>query len=179
MAALPYTISAPVDHQSGRGGLLSQTILLAHHCAKFANSPSVFPEIDDVPTCTQLLHLYSWSEVCPCRIDPGCHNCSYSIHQMIQLRQLSLGERSPGLGGTCDIAETKEQVSDFIQRKSELTRTLNDCQAVEHRGIVTSLSAYPLWGRKQANVLVKPNRRGPKSNVPCDLRNGELSHTSF
>jgi hypothetical protein len=66
---------------------------------------------------------------------------SYSIHQMIQLGKLSSGERSPALGSMRVITETKEQVSDFTQRKTELTRTLNDSQAVKHRGIVTSLSA--------------------------------------
>jgi hypothetical protein len=142
------------------------------------HGPSYFVSIHGLKYALAALIQGVTSALCHQSLEQASH-CSYSIHQMIQLRQLSLGERSPALGGTCDIAETKEQVSDFIQCKTELTRTLNDCQAVEHRGIVTSLSAYPLWGRKQANVLVIPNRRGPKSNVPCDLRNGELSHTSF
>jgi hypothetical protein len=54
-------------------------------------------------------------------------HCFYSIHQIIQLRKLSLGERSPAFRSASDIAETKEQVSDFSQCKTELTRTLNDC----------------------------------------------------
>ena len=37
----------------------------------------------------------------------------YSIHQMIQLRKLSLGERSPAFRSASDVAETKEQVSNF------------------------------------------------------------------
>jgi len=53
--------------------------------------------------------------------------CFYSIHQIIQLRKLSLGEHSPAFQSASDIAETKEQVSDFSQCKTELTRTLNDC----------------------------------------------------
>jgi hypothetical protein len=63
----------------------------------------------------------------------------YPLHQIIQLRKLSLGERSPAFRRASDIAETKEQVSDFTQGKTQLTRTLNDCQAVKHRGIITSL----------------------------------------
>jgi hypothetical protein len=63
----------------------------------------------------------------------------YSIHQMIQLRKLSLGECSPAFRRASDVAETKEQVSDFSQCKTELTRTLNDCQTVKHRGIITPL----------------------------------------
>jgi hypothetical protein len=54
-------------------------------------------------------------------------HCLYSIHQIIQLRQLSLGERSPAFRSASDIAETKKQMSDFIQSKTELTSKLNDC----------------------------------------------------
>ena len=68
-------------------------------------------------------------------------HCFYSIHQIIQLRNLSLGERSPAFRGTSDIAETKEQVSDYSQCKTELTRTLNDCQPVKRCSVVSSLSA--------------------------------------
>jgi len=39
-------------------------------------------------------------------------HCFYSIHQIIQLRKLSLGERSPAFRSASDIAETKEQVPD-------------------------------------------------------------------
>ena len=96
----------------------------------------------------------------------------YSIHQMIQLRKLSLGERSPAFRSARDVAETKEQVSDFSQCKTELARTLDDCQAVKHCGIITPLPTEPLCRRKQANPLIIANRRGPKSNLPCHLRNG-------
>src|SRR5713101_7186659 len=58
-------------------------------------------------------------------------HCFYSIHQMIQLRKLSLGEGLPTFRRASDIAETKEQLSYFRQCKTELTRTLNDCQAVK------------------------------------------------
>jgi hypothetical protein len=72
------------------------------------------------------------------RFEHASH-CFYSIHQMIQLCKLSLGERSPTFRSPSDIAETKKQVSDFPQCKTELTRTLNDRQAVKDRGIITSL----------------------------------------
>jgi hypothetical protein len=35
-------------------------------------------------------------------------HCFYSIHQMIQLRKLSLGKRSPAFRSASDVAETKE-----------------------------------------------------------------------
>jgi hypothetical protein len=66
----------------------------------------------------------------------------YSIHQMIQLRKLSLRERSPAFRRASDIAEAKEQMSDFTQGKTELTRTLNDCQPLERSGVVSSLPAH-------------------------------------
>ena len=66
----------------------------------------------------------------------------YSIHQMIQLRKLSLGERSPAFRRASDVTETKEQMSDFNQCKTELTRTLNDCQPVKRCSVVASLPAH-------------------------------------
>src|ERR1700681_2405279 len=66
----------------------------------------------------------------------------YSIHQMIQLRKLSLGERSPAFRRASDVAETKEQVSDFSQCKTELTRTLDDCQPIKRCGVESSLPAH-------------------------------------
>src|SRR5262249_46988942 len=108
-----------------------------------------------------------------------CHQLSehalhylYSIHQMIQLRKLSPGEPFPPFRSARDMAETKEQAPDFTQCKTELPGTLNDCQAIEHGGIVTSLPTHPFRRRKQANLLVIANRRGPKSHLPNDLRNG-------
>jgi hypothetical protein len=95
----------------------------------------------------------------------------YSIHQMIQLRKLSLGERSPAFRSASDVAETKEQASDFSQCKTELTRTLNDCQAVKRRGVISSLPAHSRGPGKQSNSLVVPNRRCLESNLSRHLGN--------
>jgi hypothetical protein len=95
----------------------------------------------------------------------------YSIHQMIQLRKLSLGERSPAFRWASDIAETKEQVSDFTQGKTELTRTLNDCQPVKSGVVVSSLPADSRGPGKQSNSLVIPNRRCLESNLSRHLGN--------
>jgi hypothetical protein len=69
-------------------------------------------------------------------------HCFYSIHQIIQLRKLFLGERSPAFRSASDVAETKEQVSDFSQCKTELARSLNDRQPVKRGGVVSSLPAH-------------------------------------
>jgi hypothetical protein len=68
-------------------------------------------------------------------------HCFYSMYQIIQLRKLFLRERSPAFRRAGDIAETKEQTSDFSQCKTELTRTLNDCQPVKRCSVVSSLPA--------------------------------------
>ena len=58
-------------------------------------------------------------------------HCVYSIHEIIQLRKSSFGERSPSFRRASHIAETKEQKPDFTQCKPELTRMVNDCQPVK------------------------------------------------
>src|SRR5882672_2874125 len=98
-------------------------------------------------------------------------HCFYSIHQIIQLRKLSLGERSPAFRGASDVAETKEQLSDFSQCKTELTRTLNDCQPVKRCGVVSSLPAHSRGAGKQSNALVITNRRCLESNLSRHLGN--------
>src|SRR5713101_2944637 len=98
-------------------------------------------------------------------------HCFYSIHQMIQLRKLSLGERSPALRRASDIAETKEQVTDFTHCKTELTRTLNDCQPVKRCTVVSSLPAHSRGAGKEPNSLVVPNRRCLEPNLSRHLGN--------
>jgi len=98
-------------------------------------------------------------------------HCSYSIHQIIQLRKLSFGERSPAFGSASDVTETKEQMSDFSQCKTELARTLNDCQSVKRCSVVSSLPAHSRGPGEQSNSLVVPNRRCLESNLSGHLRN--------
>jgi hypothetical protein len=95
----------------------------------------------------------------------------YSIRQIIQLGNLSFGERSPAFRSASDIAETKEQMSDFSQCKTELTRALNDCQPVKRCSVVSSLPAHSRGPGKQSNSLVVPNRRCLESNLSRHLRN--------
>jgi hypothetical protein len=100
----------------------------------------------------------------------------YSIHQMIQLRKLSLGERSPAFRRASGIAETKEQISDFTQCKTELTRTLNDCQAVKRSVVVSPLPVHSRGPGKQSNSLVIANRRCLESNLSRHLGNRQFGH---
>ena len=103
----------------------------------------------------------------------------YSIHQIIQLRKLSLGERSPALRSASDITETKEQMADFSQRKTELTRTLNDCQPVKRCGVVSSLPAHSRSPGKQSNSLVITNRRCLESNLSRHLGDRQFWHNDI
>ncbi len=106
-------------------------------------------------------------------------HCFYSIHQLIQLRKLSLGERSPAFRRASDVAETKEQMSDFTQGKTKLTRTLNDCQPVKRGGVVSPLPAHSRGPGKQANPLVIPDRRCLESNLSRHLGNCQFGHTDI
>jgi hypothetical protein len=98
------------------------------------------------------------------------HYC-YSIHQIIQLGKLSFRESSPAFRSASDIAEAKEQISDFSQRKAELTRALNDCQPVKCCAVVSSLPAHSRGPGQQSNPLVVPDRRCLESNLSRHLRN--------
>ncbi len=98
-------------------------------------------------------------------------HCFYSIHEIIQLRKLSLGEPSPAFRSASDIAETKEQMPDFTQCKPELTRTLNDCQPVKRCSVVSSLTAHSRGPGKESNSLVVPNRRCLEPNLSRHLGN--------
>src|SRR5215831_3260430 len=98
---------------------------------------------------------------------------------MLQLSELSLRERPPAFRSASDFPEAKKQGSDLGQCKTELTRTLNDCQAVKHPLIVPSLPAEPLRRGEQANPFIVANRRRSKSNLPCHLRDRQLRHASF
>jgi hypothetical protein len=95
----------------------------------------------------------------------------YSIHQIIQFGKLSFGERSPAFRSASDIAETKEQMAGFGQCKTELTRTLNDCQPVKRCSVVSSLAADSWGAGKQSNSFIVPNRRCLESNLSRYLRN--------
>ena len=100
----------------------------------------------------------------------------YSIHQIIQLRKLSLGERSPAFRRPSDVAETEEQLSDFSQRKTKLTRPLNDCEPVKRCGVVSSLPAHSRDPGEQSNSLVITNRRCLESNLSRHLGDRQFWH---
>jgi len=102
--------------------------------------------------------------------------CFYSIHQIIQFRKLSLGERSPAFRRASDVAETKEQVSDFSQCKTELTRTLNDCQPVKCCGVVAPLPARARGPGQESDSLVVPNRGRLQTNLARHLGNRQFGH---
>jgi hypothetical protein len=103
-------------------------------------------------------------------------HCVYSIHEIIQLRKLSLRERPPAFRSASDLAETKEQMTDFTQCKTELTRTLNDRQPVKRCGVVSSLPAHSRGPGQESNSLVIPNRRCLESNLSRHVGNRQFWH---
>lgn len=96
----------------------------------------------------------------------------YPLHQMVKFREFLAGEGSPSLRGSSDIAETEKQLADFVQRKTELAGTLDDCQAIEGGFVVASLPAHPQGGRKKTDSLVIANRGRLQADLPGDLGNG-------
>ncbi len=95
---------------------------------------------------------------------------------MVQFRKLPLREGSPAFRGASDIAETKEQVPDFSQCKTELARALNDGQPVKRCGVVSSLPAHASGAGQQSDSLVIPNRRRLESNFFGYLGNRQVGH---
>jgi hypothetical protein len=100
----------------------------------------------------------------------------YSVHQIVEFRELSLGQLQPALGSPSGLAEPEEQLADFVQCKAELSRALDDGKPREYGCVVTPLPAHSQRGREQPNLLVVANCGRTKSNLLCYLGNGELGH---
>jgi len=74
------------------------------------------------------------------------------------------------------MAEAEEQLSNFIQCKAELSRPLNDCEAIDRGCVVAPLPANSLRRRQQANPLVITNGGRPESNLPRYVGNQLRGH---
>jgi hypothetical protein len=72
----------------------------------------------------------------------------YVVRQRIELRQLSLRQSLPSHGSLRDVAETEEQLPDFVQRKPELPGGLNDRQSIEGCIVVSPLPTRSPGSRK-------------------------------
>jgi hypothetical protein len=103
-------------------------------------------------------------------------DCAYVVHQSIKFPELSLRQLLPTFRGTSDLSEPEEQLPDFVQRKTQQPRSLNDGQPIQNRGIVTPLPADSWRVRKQSYPLVVANRGRLKSNLARNLGYRELSH---
>jgi hypothetical protein len=91
----------------------------------------------------------------------------YPVRQTFEFRNLSLGEFPPTFRSPSDLAKAEEQLSDFVQCKTELSRSLNDRQPIKSCCVVASLLADALRGWKQPNLFVIANGRRPKSDPAC------------
>src|SRR5882672_8054278 len=101
-------------------------------------------------------HLRGRSEISPCHIAPECRSGNFaSSFSASAAPFLSRSSNRPvprvfsetafaALRGASDIAKTEEQLTDFIQRKTEPPCPLNDCQAIKRCGVVPSLAAHSL-----------------------------------
>lgn len=100
----------------------------------------------------------------------------YPIHQAVEFCEFLPGERPPPFRSPGDIAETEEQLADFVQGKTELARPLDDCQAVERCRVVSSLPAHSHGGRKKSDSLVVANRGSLKPDLPGYFGNRQWRH---
>ena len=91
--------------------------------------------------------------------------------EVLGFRELSSRQLSPAFGSLSDIAETEEQLPDFIQRETGLTRPLDNREPIKHRGVVTSLSADSLGGKEYSNPLVVAYGGRLKSDLSRNLGN--------
>ena len=72
----------------------------------------------------------------------------HPIHQTVEFLELSTGQLLPAFRSPSDVAEIEEQLPDFIQRETDLTRPLDNCEPIEHGGVVASLSTDSPGGKK-------------------------------
>jgi hypothetical protein len=77
-----------------------------------------------------------------------------SVHQIIQLCQLSPGKRAPALGSSRDVAETEEELPNLAQRETDLAGSLDDGEAIQHGVVIASLPADPFTGKKDPDPFV-------------------------
>ena len=100
----------------------------------------------------------------------------YVGHQGIEFRQFALRQPLPALGGASDASESEEELADFFQAKTELAGALNNGEPIEDRGIVAPLPAGAGCGRKESDVFVIADGRGPQPKLLRDLGDGESGH---
>jgi hypothetical protein len=69
------------------------------------------------------------------------------VNQFFKVCEFSLREFFPTLRGRGAPAKTEEQLADFVEAETDLTRSLERNQAVERGFVVSSLAADPVCGR--------------------------------
>lgn len=100
----------------------------------------------------------------------------YPTHQIVEFGQLSAREILPAFRGSADITKTEEQLPYFIQRETKLSSSLNDCQPIECRRVVSPLATHSLRRRKQSDLLVITDRGRLKPNLPRYFGNRQSWH---
>jgi len=73
-------------------------------------------------------------------------------------------------------AETEEELPDFPECETQLTRALDEGEPVEHGSVVAPASTDALAGKQHANLFVITNGRGLQSNLTRHLGDCQLQH---
>ena len=98
------------------------------------------------------------------------------VHQLLKFCKFLLRQLFPTFRGWGAIAKAKEQLPDLVEGETNLTRSLERRQPVERGLVVSSLSADPVSGKKDANLFVVANRGWPQPNPSRHLGNGQQGH---
>jgi hypothetical protein len=98
-------------------------------------------------------------------------HCLYPIHPTVEFRELFSRQLLPAFGSLSDPAEAEEQLPDFTQRETDLTRPLDNREPIKHCGVVASLSTDSLGGQKYSNALVVAYGGRPNSDLSGNLGN--------
>ena len=98
-------------------------------------------------------------------------HCPYPVDQTVEFREFFSRQLLPAFGSLRDVAEAEEQLPDFIQGETDLTRPLDNREPVKHCGIVASLPTDSLGRRKYCNALVVAYGGRLKSDLSGNLGN--------
>jgi hypothetical protein len=98
-------------------------------------------------------------------------HCLYPIDQTVEFPEFFSRQLLPAFGSLSDVAEAEEQLPDFTQRETDLTRPLDNREAIKHCGVVASLSTDSLGGQKYSNALVVAYGGRLKSDLSGNLGN--------
>jgi len=103
-----------------------------------------------------------------------CLHLPKLLHSFPELSHFSLGKLVPSFRWRCAGRETEKQLAYFLKREPGFSSALQHSQAKKHAVIVTALSIFSGWRRKNPDLLVVTNGGSAQTKHPRNIRNGEV-----